>query len=392
MRFSGAGAFFQLSSFHSCLEVDLKAIIHNFRLLKSIAGSETQILAVLKADAYGIGAVPIAKTLIKEGLDYIGVALAAEAKILRESGIISRILLMSPPFTWDIPQIVDLGIEVVLSDLKTAQLLSCEAGSKNKTIKVHIKINTGMQRLGILPEELSQLVRGVHVLPNLNIGSIYTHFPRADEDDNNDTLAAQDTFQNAVIECLEYSAPNSYSLTPHVANSAVILNLPSLSSNLKVSMKMARPGILLYGYPPSMNLSMAAKEFKPAVRLKSRIIQLRYLDKGVPVGYGGTYKTPSPGWLAVISIGYGDGYPRQMSNTGFVLIGGNRYPVAGRVCMDHTMVFCGSDKPDCGDEVVLLGTQGNEEITMAEWQERLDTIPHEILCRFTPRLPRIYLQ
>ena len=370
--------------YHAWLEVDTNAIIHNYREIRLRLSPQTKILAVLKADAYGMGGISVSKVLEKEGVDCIGVALVPEARVLREAGIGRRIFLMSPPFEWEIREVVNLNLEVIVPDIRVAHALSNEAIRQAKKVKVHIKVDTGMHRLGILPEELPQLLSEIEKMQGIEVIGLYTHFSRADEEDQSNTIASLKAFEiNVDYETEDFAKKR------HVANSAVILNPPF--PKLHKEMDLVRPGILLYGYSPSMELDKMAGRFKPAVSLKSRIIQVKRISSEVTIGYGGTYKTPYSGFIAVASIGYGDGYPRQMSNKGEVLIGGRHFQISGRVCMDHVMVFCGEYQPEYGDEVVLLGSQGNEEVTMFDWVSWLDTIPHEILCCFSPRLPRVYV-
>lgn len=381
------------------LEVDLGAIAYNFRLIRSYLPPGTQVVAVLKSNGYGIGAKTISRLLLQEKVDYIGVVLVAEAKEIFDAGIPCKIFLMSPPFPHDITQAVKMGLEVTVPDIETALALSREAQKQEKKVFVHMKIDSGMSRLGVAPLEAPKLFNTLTKLPGIVIKGLYTHFPKSDEENKSDTMKSLELFHKAVKDCAGQpmngnlytgNSCNKYlDILCHAASSAIILD--PFYSHCNINMGMVRPGVLLYGYPPSKKLAKFSQKYKPSLRLKSRIIQTRYLPAGAPIGYGGTFTAPKDGWLAVLAIGYGDGYSRGMSNKGKVLIGGNKFPIAGRVCMDHTMVFCGDFEPKRGDEAVLLGTQDKEEITMSEWEEWLETIPHEILCRFTSRLTRIYL-
>lgn len=356
-------------------EIDLEALTQNLGVAKKHTGN-TNILAVVKADAYGHGAVPVSKHLVKQGVSALGVAFTHEAVILRESGITTPILSF---FSRDnIADVLAYNITPVVFEFNTAKAISDTAYKENRHIPIHIKVDTGMGRVGFqIDTALNEILR-IAQLKNITLEGLMSHFSEADLQDKefaNQQITAYSTLLHDLKE------RNIYFKHYHMANSASVLTMPHANFN------MVRPGIMLYGYA-----FPGAKGLKPVLSLTSRIILIKKVPAGTPISYGRTFITKRESTIATIPLGYADGYSRKLSNHGEVLISGRRAPVAGRVCMDTIMVDV-TEVPDVSyeSEVVVIGYQGKEHISANEIAEKTGTIPYEVLTSIGPRVQRVYI-
>ena len=359
-------------------EIDLDAIAHNVREIKAFVGPQTEIIASVKANAYGHGLLPVARTALKAGATRLAVHRIQVAVALREGGITAPILLLGhvPPSGVDL--VLRNRITPTLVDWDTARLLSAHATGPTP---VHVKIDTGMSRYGLEPEKALDFVRYVSALPHLVVEGIFSHFATADEADLSHARRQLRRFRE-VLEDLEeagYTIP-----LPHICNSAGLITLPH------AHMAAVRPGLLIYGMSPSEAVRPSFP-LRRALTLKSTVIHIRTLAPGSSVSYGRTYTTRVPMRAALISLGYGDGYPRLASNRGAVLIHGQRAPIRGRICMDQFVVEV-TDIPNVrvGDEVVAIGEQGDEEITPEEVAAWAETINYEVMTDLLPQVVRVY--
>ncbi|MBI5894180.1 MAG: alanine racemase [Deltaproteobacteria bacterium] len=358
--------------------IDLDAIRYNYLQLKKQLAEGVNILAVVKADAYGHGAVQAAKTLEEIGCRYFGVAILEEAVELRDAGIKSDILILGGIYNEQTADVIKYNLTPVVFDSET--VISLNSAAKGK-IKIHVKIDTGMGRLGLLPNQVAGFFKGLKDLKNIEIEGVLTHLAEIDEDERGFSGGQMDLFLKAIdiIKGMGFDP-----LFKHIANSAATVNLPSTHFNL------VRPGIMLYGsYPVKILKKMI--DLKPVMRLATRIIQIKKIPIGHSVSYGRQFVADRESIIATVPIGYGDGYPRHLSNKGEMLVRGARAKVAGVVCMDLTMLDVTDIKDVCeGDEVTVIGRDGGEEIAVEEIAEKAETIPYEILCGINKRVPREY--
>ena len=364
--------------------IDLSAILSNLESIHKNIQKDTQILAIIKTDAYGHGALPIAEAI--EDVSYLwgyGVATVDEAKRLVDDGRKKPILVLGVSFDEQYETIIEHDIRSCVCDLETALTLSKLAVAKGKNCHIHIKIDTGMSRIGFqVNEETVKVIEQISVLPNICIEGIFTHFAKADELDKTATFEQIALF-NKMCKMLEEKGIEIP--FKHCSNSAGIVDVP------EANMNMVRAGIILYGLWPSEDVKKENINLKPVMSLKSRISFLKELEEGKSVSYGGTYVTPCKKIIATIPVGYGDGYARGLSNAGYVLIRGQKAPICGRVCMDQFMVDVTHIKGVMqGDKVTLLGTDNGETITMEELGEISGRFNYEFACLITPRVPRIY--
>jgi alanine racemase len=364
-------------------EIDLDAIAHNVRGIKEHVGPQVQVMAVVKADGYGHGAEQVARVALQSGASRLAVNRAVEGGALRQAGLTAPILILGYTLPADAADIVRWELTPTVTTVEGALALASAARAAGKTVPIHVKVDTGMGRFGLLPEETLDFVRRVAELPGLRLEGLYTHYPVADEADTSYTRQ-QLAIYRSVLQALEdagFSIP-----LRHTANSAATLALP------ETHLDAVRPGIAIYGLPPSDQVE-APIPLRPALTLKSRVARLRTLPAGASIGYGRTYTVPHPKPFALVPIGYGDGYLRLASNRGVMLIQGRRVPIVGRVSMDQTVVDVG-DIPGVrqNEEVVVIGRQGGEEITAGEVARWTETIHYEVVTRIAPRVTRVYLQ
>ncbi|WP_286908378.1 alanine racemase [Clostridium sp. UBA1652] len=364
-------------------EVDLGRIEHNVKQIKNLCENK-KIYGVVKADAYGHGALDIVQVLLKSGVTDLAVALITEALEIIKSGINVPILILGfTPLTFA-EDILNNNIEQTVYDLEYAKKLSEIAQEKNKTAKIHIAVDTGMGRIGFLPNEKGmEAVRQISKLPNINIEGIFTHFSTADEADKTYSLEQLAKF-NKFVDDLENEGIKIN--IKHASNSAGIMDLPEAHFNA------VRPGIIMYGYYPSNEVIKERLDLKPALTLKTSVVHVKTLPKDMYISYGRKYKTDKERVIATLPIGYADGYTRALSNKGKVIVNGKLASIVGAVCMDQCMI----DVTDVGtvkvgDEVILLGEHGNTRFNADDLAELLDTINYEIICMIGRRVPRVYI-
>ena len=378
-------------------EIDLSAIAHNVAELRRITHPAARLMAVVKADGYGHGAVEVARTALANGAEWLGVARLPEAILLREAGLGAPILLFGYTPPQAAGRLVEYDLRQSVYCLAAAKAYSAAAAAQGKRIRVHLKVDTGMGRLGLVPAALSgkassdavgeEFIReaaAIARLPGLEPEGIFTHFAASDSADTSYARRQFALFLE-VLDALR-AAGLEFALR-HAANSAAVIALPASHLDL------VRPGIALYGLKPSDEVDLAAVSLKPAMALKTRIIHLKPVPAGTCISYGMTYRTPSPTVIATVPAGYADGFRRLFSSRGEMLVGGRRVPVVGRVCMDLTMLDVGSvPGVRVEDEVVVFGRQGGASISADDLARALGTINYEIVCDLTARVPRVYLK
>lgn len=359
-------------------EIDLNAIIFNLKQIKRIVGDKVKIMAVVKADAYGHGLEEVAKALSLQGNLYFGVSSLEEGIRLREVGIKSPIVNLLPPLPEDAEEMVRWDIIPILVNGEIIKALDKAGKRQGKVCRVHIKIDTGMGRLGIKPSSALDFLKRVRECENILVEGIYTHFASADKDEEF-TKCQLDVF----LKTLEKLEEEGIRIPlRHSANSSAILSFPF--SHLD----MVRPGIALYGINPSENNRV---ELRPAMSVKAKVIQVKELPRGHSISYGRTHILSRDSRVAVVGIGYAQGFFRALSNKGSVLINGKRAPILGVICMDQCVVdVTNAGEVRLGDEVVIMGRQGREEITAWELADLTGTIPYELLTSLGHQLPRVY--
>ena len=358
--------------------VNLEAISDNIAQVRKRIGKKRELMAVVKADAYGHGAVPVSRAAIRSGATYLGVSSPEEGGEFREAGIDIPILILGliPPEA--AYKSVGLKLEQTICSLELAAALDQESRKASTRINVHVKVDTGMGRIGVLPENALAFVRRVRQFKNLNLTGIFSHFSSADDADKTFAKTQLEIF-NGVVR--EIEAAGIHIPKKHMANSAAILDLPQSYLDL------VRPGIMLYGLYPSPHVSRSIK-LRPAMTLRTRVSYVKSVPGRTPISYGHTFFTQKETRVATLPVGYGDGYSRLLSNRGTVLIKGQRAPLIGRVCMDMCLadVF-GIQNVRVGDEVILFG----EELSADEVAENMGTINYEVVCGVGKRVPRVYV-
>ena len=361
-------------------EVDLGALAFNFRQIQKRIPEGVKLLAIVKADAYGHGAIPVSHQLEKLGVEYLGVAIPEEGVELRKGGIKTPILVLGGIFGREVDSFFRFRLTPVLFGKDSLKLLSREAEKRKKKVKVHLKVDTGMGRLGVPINLWPDFLKEVKQFPNIEIEGLLSHFSMMGEEKSY-THNQWKVFQRALMIAKEIGVSCRYL---HMASSATLTVFPAYSANL------VRPGIMLYGSYPSPAFQSLIP-LKPVMTLKTRIHFLKSVPPGARISYGGTFKTKRESLIATLPVGYADGYSRHLSNQGEVLIRGKRAPVAGKVCMDFITVDV-TDIPrvSIGDEVILMGRQGREQISAEEIARKINSISYEVLCGIGKRVPRIY--
>jgi alanine racemase len=365
------------------LEIDLDAIGGNTRLVKGRVGHDVDVLVSLKADGYGHGALRVARTVLRNGASWLGVATISEAQPLRAAGIDAPILIFGYIAPWQARDAVAFDLRATVYALDAAQTLARAASDLGREIRVHVKVDTGMARLGLRGEDVAGIVAFVerlHELPGLVVEGLFTHFATADSADQTYARRQLDRFETVL------AALDARGLRPpivHAANSAALLALPESWYD------MVRPGIAIYGLSPSDEVP-APPGFRPALAFKTQVAQVKDIPPGEGVGYGATHITSAPTHVAVLPVGYADGFRRAPATWGEVLVRGRRAPLVGRVCMDQCMIdvthIAGVRQ---GDEVVLIGRQGEDELTAEAVAARLGTISYEVVAALLARVPRV---
>jgi alanine racemase len=378
-------------------EIDLDAVAANTRELRRITRPEARLLVAVKANAYGHGLVAVARQALGSGADALGVARMPEALLLRDAGIDAPVLIFgfTPPS--DVETLVRHDLIQTVYAPETAKAYAEGIGKTGGRLKVHLKVDTGMGRLGILPDSRRYVEPGMSVsdhavrevlaiagLKELTLEGIFTHFASSDSADKRFAEEQFGTFM-AFLDQLKRSGIE-FELR-HAANSGAVIDMPH------THLDMVRAGVSLYGLYPSDEVDKSRIDLIPVMTLKARIIHLKKVPAGFPVSYGMTHRTPSPTVIATVPVGYADGFNRRLSNRGYMLVRGQKAPIVGRVCMDLTMIDVGHIAGVAvEDEVVILGRQANEAITADDLAGLLGTINYEITSAITARVPRVFLK
>lgn len=369
-----------------CAAVDLSAILANMERMRVLSPG-AQMMAVIKADGYGHGAAAIGREA--EALPYVfgtAVATAEEALSLRRAGLTKPILILGHVFPDAYEELILRDVRLTVFAREAAKQIASCAEKLGKRAKVHVKVDTGMSRIGIFPDEEGlSFLKWLSGLPQIQAEGIFTHFARADEAQKDSARKQLSRFWDFVKEAERLT--QTVIPLKHAANSAAILSLP------EAHLSLVRAGIALYGLSPSEELPAGKFLLRPALSLKSHLVMVKEAAPGTPVSYGGTHVTGRRTRIATVPVGYGDGYPRSLSNKGFVLLRGRRAPILGRICMDQFMVDV-TDIPGAapGDEVTLIGRDGAEEITVEELSALSGRFPYEFVCDLGPRIPRVYFK
>ena len=371
------------------IEIDIAALQANFQSIQQTVGPLVRVMAVVKSDAYGHGLLECAQAIYRAGGRTFGVAEVWEGAALRRAGLQGEIVILlgGSPETYD--AIINHKLTPVVYDVDSITGLSHVAAKQNTEVRVHLKVDVGMGRLGILPAEVESYVSLIKRLPGMKLSGLLSHFPVADEIGAVKKTQEQLLHFRNILDTLKTKEAGS--VAAHIANSAALIYFPD------TRLDMIRPGISLYGYfpdaaPARAKTAVPALQLQPVMRFITRVVQVKELDAGCGISYGHTFVTRRKSRIAVLPVGYADGYLRKLSNRAEVLIGGRRAPVCGRVCMNATMVDI-TDLPPVhsGDEVILLGRQGDAEITADEIAHWMETISYEVLCLFGSFNERVYI-
>jgi len=361
-------------------EINLDNLGHNFYEVKRRLPAQTKVLVTVKADAYGHGLIPVAKRLISCGVDYLGVASIDEGIALRRGGVRAPILILGLMLKKDIKPLFIYHLQPTVCSEDLILALDNLARKRGEVIKIHIKVDTGMSRLGVLHGDARAFIEKADRLKGLSIEGIFTHLACSDTD--RDFTLHQVRQLNSLVSGLSHKGINIPLV--HAANSMGVLAYRGSHFNL------VRPGLIIYGLYPTAGIADDIK-LKPVLSLKTRVVYSKRVPGGSGVSYGHAYITKRNTTIVTLPIGYGDGYPRNLSNQAPVLIGGRRFKVSGRVCMDQIMVDVADMQVRIGDEVVLIGSQGKAKITTEELAVLSGTIPYEIVCGLGSRIPRVYI-
>jgi alanine racemase len=365
------------------VRIHLDNIRFNIEGIRAAVGAERKILIAVKANGYGHGAVEVARMAERSGVDWLGVATVPEGIQLREAGIHLPVLKFSPAFPEEMEAAVQSGLTLAVCERSNIDALEavCRAGVLTAT--VHLKVDTGMGRVGVSPENAPELAAHIEQsCPHLHLQGIFTHFPVSDEADPTYTQGQTACFGN-VVDAIQAALGCKVDII-HASNSGAVLGHPP------AWLDMVRPGIMVYGFYPDEGTPRTI-ELKPGLSFLTRISFLKKVEAGTSISYGRTWIAPEDTWIATIPAGYADGFNRLFSNQGRVLVDGRSYPIVGRICMDQSMVNLGPEtNARVGDEVVLIGRSGDEEITCYEWAQKLGTITYEVTCQINSRVERVY--
>jgi alanine racemase len=368
--------------FPTWVEVDLDRFRRNLGAIRSAIGERRRILLVVKADAYGHGAVEIAQHAVRAGVNMLGVATLHEGIELRSSGLSAPIVILSPTLLGEVDEILEHRLTPSVTSVDFAERLSARCVAQQILARFHVEVDTGMGRTGVSDSEAVEFITRVAVLPNLKLEGVYTHFPDADSGDSTATEEQVRKFET-ILRALKLR--NIDVPLRHAANSAGLLSVPDSF------LDMVRPGILAYGFYPTREVPRSV-EVEGILSFKTRVVQLRDLPPGRNVSYGRTFTTKRWTRIGVLPVGYGHGYPWQLSNRGQVLIRGRRAPIVGRVTMDLTMVDATDIEVALGDEVVLWGEQQGARLGLDEVAAWAQTIPYDLLCSMGKRVVRVYVE
>ncbi|MEN8142154.1 MAG: alanine racemase [Thermodesulfobacteriota bacterium] len=363
--------------------IDLAALAANYQVMQNAVGAGVKVMAIVKSDAYGHGLLPVTKALYDAGARSFGGAEVAEGVLLREAGIKGEITILLGADAEFLPLIFEYDLQPVVVDLENLKMLSGYAVQHNRQVKIHLKIDTGMGRLGIMPEDVPGYLDLLAKLPGVSLAGVMSHFPRADDlDDRGYTEQQNRRFAEIAAEIRQRFEVAAV----HIANSAAIMNFPETHCDL------VRPGISLYGCFPGPEMVGHALRLQPVMSFKTRVLQVKEVPAGYGISYAHTFLTERPSRLAVLPVGYADGYLRRIAGQAEVIINGCRVPILGRVCMNACLAdITDLGQVEAGDEVVLMGRQGEAVITADEIARWSDTISYEILCLFGSSNQRVYL-
>lgn len=367
-------------------EINLDNIAHNVKEIRRVTNKNAEIMGVVKADAYGHGVFEVTRTLLANGVSRLAVSMLDEAIQLRREGIEVPILVLGYTDPARANEILEYDVTQSVYSHELAQALSKEAVRQGKKVKLHIKIDTGMSRIGFMPGYSAvKNVMEIEKLPNVIIEGLFTHFASADEKDRDYTLMQFEKFMSI---CCELQRIGIHIPVKHCANSAGIIEYPEMH------LDMVRPGIILYGMYPSNEVCKDKIDLKPAMTLKANVIMVKEIEQNTPISYGRIFTTERKSKIATIPIGYADGYSRMLSNKGRVLINGQFAPVVGRICMDQCMIDVTDIEGsiEVGDEVVLIGEQGQKNISVEDVADTIGIINYELVCIVGKRIPRAYVQ
>lgn len=363
------------------IQIDLTAIQENVRHLAE-ASAPAELMAVVKANGYGHGAIAVSRAALASGARRLAVATPEEGQELRRAGIAAPILVMGAFHSGQEAVLLENRLTVTLASMAGVDDLSRAAERLGITARVHIKVDTGMGRLGFLPDEVPFMVKRLLRQPGIELEGIYSHFACADDPEQTEVSRQAQLLRRVVAQVREMGWNPLY---VHLANTGGILEGLSPSE-----CNMVRSGIGVYGIYPSSTVARRVP-LKPALSLRSRVATVKRVPAGRGVGYGLTYRTPHETTLCTLPLGYADGVTRLLSHRGDVLLGGRRFPMVGVISMSHIVVDVGDYPAQVGEEAVLLGKQGDESITAEEWAEHLGTIPYEVICMMRSHLPRVYV-
>lgn len=364
------------------IEVNLDAVVNNIQQFRQHLDSETKIMAVVKADAYGHGAVYVAKAALQAGASCLGVSFVDEGIELREAGIVAPILILGYTPPEGILSALEHNLTLTIFSEECLEAVRRVAWQRKQHAKIHVKVDTGMGRIGLPPDQAVSFVRRASTMRGIEVEGVFTHFSTADEADPTYWKKQEDQFRRVVHQLREQKLDIPLI---HSSNSAAAIEKPRHAYN------MIRLGISLYGFYPSEEVNTKAVSLKPALRLVSKVVQVKRPPKGTGISYGKTFVASGNEWIATVPIGYADGIDRRLSNTGYALVKGTKVPIVGRVCMDYLMLDVTKVYPvEVGDEVVFYGEQGTESIHVDEVAKQLQTINYEIICKLGHRIPRIY--
>jgi alanine racemase len=363
-------------------EIDLRALRFNYEGIRKRVGTGVRIMGIVKANAYGHGIVEVSKALVRFGIDYLGVGFAEEGIALRKAGVSCPILVLGGVLGRQISDFILHKLDITVSSVEIARQVSEEvrrAGGVSSA-DVHLKIDTGMERIGVKSENAAKFIEDVAHLPGIVVKGLYSHFATADEADKSFAIEQLRRFNDVVAGAARAGHRIPYI---HIANSGAILDIPGSFHT------MVRPGIMLYGVYPSREAGRGIP-LRPVLSLRSNVVFMKEVPAGTSISYGRRYTTAKATRIATVPVGYGDGYPRRLSNDANVLIGGKPYPVVGTVCMDQLMVDVGVDAHiHVGDDVTLIGPDDGAQIGIWDLSETVGTIPYEILTGIAARVPRI---
>ena len=365
------------------VEINLDAVKHNVREFKKRVNDENiAMMAAVKANGYGHGAVEVAKAAIGAGVSHLAVAFVDEGIELREAGVTVPILILGYTPEDAVEDAIEYDIMITVYRIEDLKNIDCIAERLQKKARIQIKIDTGMSRIGLQEEEVVPFLQELKKMQNVEVEGIFTHYSTADEVDKTYTLMQKDLFEKAVNIAKDMGIHLPFI---HSSNSAGTMELNNEFQN------MVRVGIGIYGMYPSNEVNHKTVALQPILTLKSKVAHVKRAKQGRGVSYGNTYVATGEEWVATIPIGYADGFSRQLSSKGYALINGVRVPIIGRVCMDQLMLDVTKAMPvHVGEEVVLYGKQGNEEIAIEEVADILGTINYEVTCMLDRRIPRVY--